>query len=459
MDLQEMNDVTAPLLNQKELEAEALRLQIQMRDRMIADQDQLVSEEGAALLQKPDGWLEILAKPSRRMPSPLNDDDEDDPELGVDTVSPPRRSVTDRNPPRSNARSRPSSQESPPKRPPVTLPPLSPGRGQINRPYIHGGKSEPSLAGPSHGSPHGSPPRGPVVTSGVSAASGGRRSRPPSASAQSATPGGQQAPAGGSATPVADTQELPPLDIAGRGLGHGRPPRLCSDAVEAAPGAAPISASSSAPPRTPSPLELRGHGPAGGTMPGGDQTRLPQSRSPAPTAATPPAGSPACRGGGGGDSDLEYSSDQDLTTRGLGKPRNPVRKDSARRGTKGANNGVASTPNASGPYAAAAGAEARGRLNGAPAAKRRGRKSRRGGEAATRGREREREREGAQRLHIEASGLHREREDSQGSDSERDATPKDPSPVQAAVAAAERKGILDKLNRRPKPAGNPKHLC
>eukprot|EP00405_Crypthecodinium_cohnii_P059444 CAMPEP_0206634636 /NCGR_PEP_ID=MMETSP0325_2-20121206/70144_1 /ASSEMBLY_ACC=CAM_ASM_000347 /TAXON_ID=2866 /ORGANISM="Crypthecodinium cohnii, Strain Seligo" /LENGTH=293 /DNA_ID=CAMNT_0054160439 /DNA_START=58 /DNA_END=936 /DNA_ORIENTATION=+ len=39
MDLQEMNDVVTPLLQQKDLEAEALRLQIQMRDRMIEDQE------------------------------------------------------------------------------------------------------------------------------------------------------------------------------------------------------------------------------------------------------------------------------------------------------------------------------------------------------------------------------------------------------------------------------------
>ncbi|CAJ1376604.1 unnamed protein product [Effrenium voratum] len=37
MDMQEMVDVTGPLLEQKELEAEALRLQIQMRDRVIEE--------------------------------------------------------------------------------------------------------------------------------------------------------------------------------------------------------------------------------------------------------------------------------------------------------------------------------------------------------------------------------------------------------------------------------------
>merc|ERR1712194_162910 len=42
MDMQEMNDVTAPLIHQKDLEVEALRLQIQNRDRMIEDQDQLL---------------------------------------------------------------------------------------------------------------------------------------------------------------------------------------------------------------------------------------------------------------------------------------------------------------------------------------------------------------------------------------------------------------------------------
>ncbi|CAE7225238.1 kif19 [Symbiodinium sp. CCMP2456] len=49
MDMQEMVDVAGPLLEQKELEAEALRLQIQMRDRVIEEQDKLLAVEGKAI--------------------------------------------------------------------------------------------------------------------------------------------------------------------------------------------------------------------------------------------------------------------------------------------------------------------------------------------------------------------------------------------------------------------------
>merc|ERR1719440_1165631 len=66
IDLQEMNDVTQPLLQQKELEAEALRLQIRMRDRMIEEQDRLIAIEGDVIPPKPAGWEAIPAKPTRR---------------------------------------------------------------------------------------------------------------------------------------------------------------------------------------------------------------------------------------------------------------------------------------------------------------------------------------------------------------------------------------------------------
>ncbi|CAJ1429021.1 unnamed protein product [Effrenium voratum] len=69
MDMQEMVDVTGPLLEQKELEAEALRLQIQMRDRVIEEQDQLLQAEGKVQLAKPEGWINVPAKPTRRAPS------------------------------------------------------------------------------------------------------------------------------------------------------------------------------------------------------------------------------------------------------------------------------------------------------------------------------------------------------------------------------------------------------
>jgi len=71
MDMQEMNDVMAPLLQQKDLEAEALRLQIQMRDRMIDDQDQLLINEGVAAATRAEGWVEISSRPSRFISSPL----------------------------------------------------------------------------------------------------------------------------------------------------------------------------------------------------------------------------------------------------------------------------------------------------------------------------------------------------------------------------------------------------
>ncbi|CAK8986443.1 unnamed protein product [Durusdinium trenchii] len=82
MDMQEMVDVTGPLLEQKELEAEALRLQIQMRDRVIEEQDQLLQAEGKAQLAKPDGWINVVAKPARRAPSTVRWLEEDD--LGLD---------------------------------------------------------------------------------------------------------------------------------------------------------------------------------------------------------------------------------------------------------------------------------------------------------------------------------------------------------------------------------------
>eukprot|EP00747_Dinoflagellata_sp_TGD_P162684 gnl/TRDRNA2_/TRDRNA2_180553_c0_seq1.p1 gnl/TRDRNA2_/TRDRNA2_180553_c0~~gnl/TRDRNA2_/TRDRNA2_180553_c0_seq1.p1 ORF type:complete len:1036 (-),score=198.18 gnl/TRDRNA2_/TRDRNA2_180553_c0_seq1:71-3178(-) len=73
MELEEMNEMAAPVLQQKDLEAEALRLQIQMRDRMIEGLDRLLVGEHSDFLTKPAGWKECQ-KPSRytnRMASPL----------------------------------------------------------------------------------------------------------------------------------------------------------------------------------------------------------------------------------------------------------------------------------------------------------------------------------------------------------------------------------------------------
>jgi hypothetical protein len=81
IDLQEMNDVTQPLLQQKELEAEALRLQIRMRDKMIEEQDRLLALEREEVPPKPAGWEAIPPAPSRRALS-MTEDDDDSPQKG-----------------------------------------------------------------------------------------------------------------------------------------------------------------------------------------------------------------------------------------------------------------------------------------------------------------------------------------------------------------------------------------
>jgi len=63
MDMREMNRVTAPLIHQRDLEAEALRLQIQMRDRIIKDQDEMLLADGVELLPKPPDWRHVKARP------------------------------------------------------------------------------------------------------------------------------------------------------------------------------------------------------------------------------------------------------------------------------------------------------------------------------------------------------------------------------------------------------------
>lgn len=89
MDQQEMNDVMAPLLEQKELEAEALRLQIKMRDRLIEDQDQLLLGTTQDLPAKPEGWLEIASKTRPRHLNPALLAAEDD--TGLLVSESPRR--------------------------------------------------------------------------------------------------------------------------------------------------------------------------------------------------------------------------------------------------------------------------------------------------------------------------------------------------------------------------------
>lgn len=83
IDLQEMNDVTQPLLQQKELEAEALRLQIRMRDKMIEEQDRLLALEREEVPPKPAGWEAIPAAPCRRPMSSPEDEDES-PQKGLE---------------------------------------------------------------------------------------------------------------------------------------------------------------------------------------------------------------------------------------------------------------------------------------------------------------------------------------------------------------------------------------
>mmetsp|Transcript_47100 Transcript_47100/g.74359 ORF Transcript_47100/g.74359 Transcript_47100/m.74359 type:complete len:865 (+) Transcript_47100:160-2754(+) len=82
IDLQEMNDVTQPLLQQKELEAEALRLQIRMRDKMIEEQDRLLALEQEEIPPKPAGWEAIPAAPLRR-PLSSTEDEDDSPQKGI----------------------------------------------------------------------------------------------------------------------------------------------------------------------------------------------------------------------------------------------------------------------------------------------------------------------------------------------------------------------------------------
>mmetsp|Transcript_12616 Transcript_12616/g.28613 ORF Transcript_12616/g.28613 Transcript_12616/m.28613 type:complete len:980 (+) Transcript_12616:149-3088(+) len=59
MDLQDMNGMSEPILQQKDLEVEALKLQIEMRDNMIEEHSQLLASTGKPMPPKPDGWQDI----------------------------------------------------------------------------------------------------------------------------------------------------------------------------------------------------------------------------------------------------------------------------------------------------------------------------------------------------------------------------------------------------------------
>lgn len=67
MDLKDVNDVTAPVIHQRDLEVEALRLQIQMHDKLIEEQDQLLADEGKPAPLRPEGWEDIAPRPAREM--------------------------------------------------------------------------------------------------------------------------------------------------------------------------------------------------------------------------------------------------------------------------------------------------------------------------------------------------------------------------------------------------------
>mmetsp|Transcript_9778 Transcript_9778/g.17278 ORF Transcript_9778/g.17278 Transcript_9778/m.17278 type:complete len:1066 (-) Transcript_9778:166-3363(-) len=213
IDLQEMNDVTQPLLQQKELEAEALRLQIRMRDRLIEEQDKLLSLDQRPL-PKAEGWQEIPSKPSRRPLSPLEDDDRHNSSAasgtgatdGRDGFSPtPPRSAGLPLPPGYSRRAKSAGPTERPVRNNILLPPLSPtGHGRF------------ALRGVAD--------RGPHLPDGSDGGVGDRFVK------QNSDGGGSGGSAvgllsGNAAVLQADASELPSLDIAGRGLGLPGLPR------------------------------------------------------------------------------------------------------------------------------------------------------------------------------------------------------------------------------------------
>lgn len=68
MELKEMNDMTEPLLHNKDLEAEALRLQIGLRDRMVEEHNELIREASHSPIALPKGWLHVPQRDSARGP-------------------------------------------------------------------------------------------------------------------------------------------------------------------------------------------------------------------------------------------------------------------------------------------------------------------------------------------------------------------------------------------------------
>lgn len=404
MDMQEMNDVTAPLLHQKDLEAEALRIQIQMRDKIIEDQDRMLLEQGEDVIPRPDSWMDALPQPARRSFSPVRWGDEEERGRGgsddiPDFSQPPgadgRRSAEGNAEGIAEEAAR-LLQHQPRKRavsegPPQVLPPISPtGRPSLVR---AGAPDSAHGRGISHSpAPSGVGSTPPPDPSNVGSAPGSA-----AATSEQLTDGGVV---------------VRPLDVAGRGLGpslRGLPPRSPSFSSQG-PAQHP-----SAPSR-----------PAGTTPVAGDD-----GREALPNDAVTPEG--------------DHHDDAGL----------PV--------VQGVH---AMPPDRRAPLDAGGPIDNRTRLmGGGPIGSRRSRKKNRRGDPAARAL-RERDRESPTCLHVEASGLRRGRDDiaSQGSDSEREHPSARGEAVAPRASAADRKGIIDKLNRKMKPgsarAGGPKQpLC
>ncbi|CAE7877456.1 kif19 [Symbiodinium sp. KB8] len=348
MDMQEMVDVAGPLLEQKELEAEALRLQIQMRDRVIEEQDKLLAVEGKAELAKPKGWIHVPAKASRRAPSTVRWLEED--ELGRDSMDEKDMSPATRR---------------------------------------------------RHGSVRGFGSMG-IVNNEPAVGIGGSRFRSASEGLPlPSSPGPRQ-------EPPSARERLPP--DRGRFKSGGTPPAASGSISSGEFGEAPAQAPRGAPPR---PLDVAGRGL--GRLPPRPSASLTEEKE---AGRAPPAPPPEI--GEGSDLDrLPFVEGQNLL------------------------NGSGSCT----------GAEVTKRPG--PGARRARKKHQRAEVGAAPDRP-------PVQLQVEASGLRREQEDSQGSGSEREhASSTSPQPVvkDAPTAAEKRGAALAKLNKRLK-AGpeNAKHL-
>jgi len=207
IDLQEMNDVTQPLLQQKELEAEALRLQIRMRDKMIDEQDRMLVLGSEMVPAKPAGWQEIKGTLISGMEEiPAEESPQRGQAPGWNQLQAPKV-----------VRGRRTRSAGPQERigiNAIQLPPISPSASRF-----HSG---------AEGSERPSPPHAGILNRGA------HERRPPDTSR--ASPHGAASPdhGGGSMSSAAPPEtttasELPPLDIAGRGLGIALPLRTAEE--------------------------------------------------------------------------------------------------------------------------------------------------------------------------------------------------------------------------------------